>query len=90
MLAATSLVLGEGIPDIDWVEIPVLAISGVFGIALGDTVYFQAVKKIGAHRAITLVTLSPPMSALIALIFLGEQLPLLTWIGITLIFGLLS
>jgi len=82
LLAVTSLILGERIPTINWNEISVLAISGVIGIALGDTAYFQAVKKVGARRALTLFTLAPPMSALIALIFLGEQLSLMTWIGI--------
>ena len=87
LLALTSLILGERIPNIDWIEMLVLAISGVIGIALGDTAYFQAVKKVGARRALTMFTLSPPMVALIALIFLGEQLSLRTWIGIMITVG---
>jgi drug/metabolite transporter (DMT)-like permease len=87
LLAATSLILGEGIPEIAWVEISVLTFSGVIGIALGDSAYFQAVKKIGARRAITLSSLSPPVTALIALVFLDEQLPLVTWVGIMVTVG---
>ena len=87
LLAVTSLILGERIPNINWNEIFVLAISGVIGIALGDTAYFQAVKKVGARRALTLFTLAPPMAALIALIFLDEQLSLMTWIGIMVTVG---
>jgi len=82
LLTVTSLILGERIPNINWIEISVLAISGVVGIALGDTAFLQAVKKVGARRTLTLFTLSPPMAALIALVFLGEQLSLMTWIGI--------
>ena len=87
LLIVTSLILGEHIPNINWKEISVLAISGVIGIALGDTAYFQAVKKLGARRALTLFTLAPPMAALIALIFLYEQLSLMTWIGIMITVG---
>jgi drug/metabolite transporter (DMT)-like permease len=64
-----------------------LMISGVVGIAISDTAYFQSVQKVGARRALTLFTLAPPMAALIALIFLGEQLPLVTWFGILLTAG---
>jgi len=51
LLAATSLVLGERIPDVTSSEMIVLMVSGVIGIALGDTAYFQAVQKLGARGA---------------------------------------
>jgi len=87
LFAATSLILGEGIPETNLVEIFLLAWSGVIGIALGDTMYFQAVNRIGARRALTLFTLSPPITALIALSFLGERLELITWVGILVTVG---
>jgi len=87
LLVVTSLILGERIQNIIWNEIAVLAISGVIGIALGDTAYFQAVKKVGARRALTMFTLAPPMAALIALIFLSEQLSTMTWTGIIITVG---
>lgn len=87
LLAITSLILGESIPAVSGKEMTVLLVSGVVGIAIGDTAYFQAVQKIGARRALTLFTLAPPMAALIALLFLGEKLPLMTWIGILLTAG---
>lgn len=82
LLATTSLVLKETITQINSKEIWVLAISGVIGIAVGDSAYLQSVRKIGARRALTLFTLAPPMAALIALVFLGERLPFMTWTGI--------
>ena len=87
LLTSTSLLLGETVPAVSGGEIIMLVISGVIGIALGDTAYFLAVQKIGARRALTLFTLAPPMAALIALVFLGEQLDPLTWIGIMLTAG---
>jgi drug/metabolite transporter (DMT)-like permease len=65
----------------------VLMVSGVIGIALGDTAYFQSVQKLGARRALMLFTLAPPIAALIALVFLGERLDLITWVGILLTAG---
>ena len=87
LLSATSLILGETIPAVSWQEMAVLMVSGVIGIAVGDTAYFQAVQKLGARRALTLFTLAPPMAALIALVFLGERLDLVTWTGIVLTAG---
>lgn len=87
LLSATSLILGETIPAVRWQEMAVLMVSGVIGIAIGDTAYFQAVQKLGARRALTLFTLAPPMAALIALVFLGERLDLVTWTGILMTAG---
>ena len=87
LLSATSVILGETIPAVSWQEMAVLMVSGVIGIAVGDTAYFQAVQKLGARRALTLFTLAPPMAALIALVFLGERLDLVTWTGILMTAG---
>jgi drug/metabolite transporter (DMT)-like permease len=49
---------------------------------LGDTAYYAGLKDIGSRRALLLFALAPPMTALIAWIFLGETLNLLAWVGI--------
>ena len=61
-----------------------LLISGVVGIGLGDTAYFAALNNLGARRTLLLETLSPPIGALLALIFIGEQLTPIAWCGILL------
>jgi drug/metabolite transporter (DMT)-like permease len=61
-----------------------LILSGVVGIGLGDTAYFQALQDIGARRALVMESLAPPLSALLALLFLQEQLSSLAWLGIVL------
>ena len=61
-----------------------MALSGVIGIGLGDTAYFAALNSLGARRTLLLETASPPMGALLALIFIGEQLQPLVWSGILL------
>ncbi|MGF1539174.1 MAG: DMT family transporter [Pleurocapsa sp.] len=61
-----------------------LFLSGILGIGLGDTAYFAALNSLGARRTLLLETLSPPLGALLALMFIGEQLVSLAWCGILL------
>ncbi|HEX7553817.1 MAG TPA: DMT family transporter [Geothrix sp.] len=53
-----------------------LATSGLIGFALGDAVLFEAFVLIGARLAMLLMTLSPIFSALLAWLFLGQNLSL--------------
>lgn len=64
-----------------------LTISGIIGISIGDTCYFNTLNRLGARRSLLLETLSPPLTAGIAWIFLGEALSGLDWLGIALILG---
>lgn len=61
-----------------------LIISGGIGIGLGDTAYFSAINTLGARRALLLETLAPPMTAIMAWVFLSEQLSAVSVIGICL------
>ncbi|MGB3300902.1 MAG: DMT family transporter [Phormidesmis sp.] len=61
-----------------------LIVSGGIGIGLGDTAYFSAINTLGARRALLLETLAPPMTALMAWMFLSEQLSIISVIGICL------
>ena len=64
-----------------------LIFSGAIGIGVGDTAYFSAINALGARRALLLETLAPPVSALLAWLFLAETLPdtAIVGIGLTLI-----
>jgi drug/metabolite transporter (DMT)-like permease len=53
-----------------------LGVSGFIGFALGDAVLFEAFVLIGARLAMLLMTLSPIFSALLAWLFLGQNLSL--------------
>ncbi|HEY3401397.1 MAG TPA: DMT family transporter [Geothrix sp.] len=53
-----------------------LATSGLIGFALGDAVLFEAFLLIGPRLAMLLMTLSPIFSALLAWLFLGQNLSL--------------
>ena len=89
-IVAIALILitlvGQQVNSANWSLFPVLwlFISGVIGIGLGDTAYFAALNNLGARRTLLLETASPPMGAILALIFIGEQLAPLAWCGILL------
>ena len=68
--------------DLPGPAVLLLLISGVIGIGLGDTAYFATVNDLGPRRALLMETLAPPLSALMALGFIGERLSSLAWVGI--------
>ena len=61
-----------------------LLLSGAIGIGLGDTAFLSAMNALGARRALLMQTISPPITAILALIFLGENLKIIAWFGIVL------
>ena len=60
----------------------ILALSGVLGILLGDTLNFAAVGRLGPRRAGAVFALNAPMAAVLGWLFLGEALPLRAMAGI--------
>ena len=81
-LAVTLLLVGDSLVGIEPLALGLLLLSGVIGIGLGDTAYFQTLKYVGPRRALLLGMLGPPLSALLALILMGEVLALSAWLGI--------
>ncbi len=58
-----------------------LGASGLFGFFIADICLFKAFLLIGPRLSLLLQSLSPPLSAIIAWIFLGDELLLKDWIG---------
>lgn len=88
MLLSTLLIFGKSLPAINPNVLAMLLISGALGIGIGDTAWFIVLKYLGARRTLLLETLSPPLTALFAFIFLQEKLSLIACTGILLtIFG---
>jgi drug/metabolite transporter (DMT)-like permease len=84
----TILVTGELFPSIATLPMCLLLLSGVIGISLGDTAFFTTINTLGARRALLMQTLTSPITAVLALIFLQEELNVLASCGILLtIFG---
>lgn len=84
LLVLTLAVRQQLLASLPMGSVLLLLISGVVGIGLGDTAYFATVNTLGPRRALLLEMLTPPMSALIALVFLQEQLSGLAWLGMAL------
>uniref|UniRef100_B8HY21 EamA domain-containing protein n=1 Tax=Cyanothece sp. (strain PCC 7425 / ATCC 29141) TaxID=395961 RepID=B8HY21_CYAP4 len=82
LIGLTLLLRRDGLPSLNGTGLSLLLLSGLLGIGLGDSFYFAALRYLGARRTLLLGTLSPPLTALIALIFLQEVLPLTAWLGI--------
>jgi len=64
-----------------------LALSGVIGFAVGDLCLFRAFVVVGARLAMLMMSLVPPITALIGLAVLGEQLGPLDLLGMGLTVG---
>jgi drug/metabolite transporter (DMT)-like permease len=69
----------QGLPA---AELAILALSGVVGILLGDTLNFAAVGRLGPRRAGAIFALNAPMAAILGWALLGEALPLQAALGI--------
>lgn len=81
ILAAVVLASGKlALPG--WEGLAVLAVSGVIGILLGDTLNFAAVGRLGPRRAGAIFALNAPMAAVLGWMLLGERLGGQAWTGI--------
>jgi drug/metabolite transporter (DMT)-like permease len=78
------IIFGEPLPSLgfshQWLY---FGISGVFALVLGDTLLFGAFARIGTRLAMLIATLIPVMSAVLAWIFLGENLKTMQVVGIS-------
>ena len=84
LFIVTILWSEELFTNIPLVPFWLLLLSGVIGIGLGDTAFLNAMNALGARRALLMQTLSPPITAILALIFLEENLNITAWSGILL------
>lgn len=65
-----------------------LLLSGAIGIGIGDTCFFQALKRLGdSQTMIVAETLAPLFTALLALAFIQEWLSWQQWLGMALTIG---
>ncbi|SNB47722.1 DMT family transporter [Geobacter sp. DSM 9736] len=87
LLLLSIVVLLSGYQSMDPVSFSLLGISGILGIAIGDTLFFEALQKVGAPVLVLLSLLGQVLTVLFAVAFLGEQLTPLMWSGVFLVAG---
>lgn len=61
-----------------------LALSGLFGLVLGDTLYFRCLQILGPRRALMMATTGPIFSAMLGWVLLRESLIPIALAGIAL------
>lgn len=58
-----------------------LALSGLVGFVMGDLLLFQAFVVIGARISMLIMALTPPITAFVGWMILGEVLSPMNWVG---------
>jgi len=86
-LVLLALALPGGLHLGQYQAIAYLAISGIAGIALGDTLYFASLTRLGARLTLLLGTLIPLVTAVAATVLLDEHLSPQAWLGIAITLG---
>ena len=63
----------------------ILTLSGVLGIGVADTLFFKALRELSSHSVVQLMLLGQVATIAMAVVFLGENLSGLEWLGIALV-----
>ena len=82
LLLVGVVTLTGGWQGLSLAQLAILALSGVLGILLGDTLNFAAIGRLGPRRAGAIFALNAPMAAVLGWLFLAEALPLRAMLGI--------
>lgn len=77
-----AILLFVGFEPIRARSIVLLSLSGILGIAIGDTFFFLALMQLGPRRASLMGALNPVAIAIAAAAFLGERPTPAAWAGI--------
>ncbi|MDD3088719.1 MAG: DMT family transporter [Candidatus Omnitrophica bacterium] len=78
------ILLMTGFEPVTFRDTVFLGLSGILGIALGDTFFFMGLMRLGARMAVLLETLCPVVTVVLAVILLGERPSIPAWTGICL------
>lgn len=76
------ILLFVGFEPVNARSVLLLGLSGVIGIAIGDTFFFHSLMKLGPRRASLMGSLNPVAIAIGAAVVLGERPSATAWTGI--------
>ena len=85
VFALGAFLLIFGLQPITTSSLAWLVLSGLLGVAAGDTLFFAALRRLTVHQLVILMMVSPGVTIILALIALGEKLSPILWLGIILI-----
>lgn len=81
VLMIVLLLVTGGLYPISWWEFAFLSISGIIGIAVGDSLFFKSLQDLGAKVQVIFFLLGQVLTMILSLLFLGELLTLEQYIG---------
>jgi len=84
ILCIGVLLLPSGIADMSTRSAIYLALSGLVGICLGDTLYFLTINRLGSRLTLLISSLIPVVTAVMAAVLLGERISGVSWLGLLL------
>jgi drug/metabolite transporter (DMT)-like permease len=67
---------------VSWADTGWIALSGIIGLAIGDSALFKGFTMVGPRRSMTVMALAPVFTVIIAWVLLGERLGLWAMLGI--------
>ena len=80
-----SLIFLPVLVSLPWLDnrdaVPWLLLSGVVGIAAGDSFYLAALRRLGTRRTLTVEALSPVLASVGSVVLMGEALSPQAWVG---------
>jgi drug/metabolite transporter (DMT)-like permease len=84
------VLLAIGLIFVGWMSVPLsslgwLILSGLIGIAAGDTCFFAALRLLAVHQLVVLMMLAPGITLIMAILFLGEMPGPIAWLGIVMV-----
>ena len=71
--------------NIEWEAILLLLLSGLIGIAAGDSFYLGALRRLGTRRTLTVEASGPVLASIAGVLVLGESLRVKTALGALLV-----
>ena len=83
LLCINRALFGQWMPAADTRSVILLAVSGLVGLSIGDQFLFTALVDVGPRMATLMMTLAPPVAALLAWPLLAEPLGSLQILGIS-------
>lgn len=88
LICLSSILLTTQLPDFHPPEFWYLALSGLLGITIGDTLYFLTLQRLGAKITLLVGTLIPVVTAISASLLFSEPIGFLSAMGLAMtIFG---
>lgn len=81
LLMILLLLVTGGLYPIRWWEFSFLALSGIIGITIGDSLFFKSLQDLGAKTQVIFFLLGQIMTMILSLLLLGELLSVEQYIG---------